>query len=112
MALSLMLICKTNALDVLLKEATLNVYSFFGLVLGLFLLACVITLIVLTFYGRDDEETHLVDFGLLILAVFSVCGFITLFFTLNIIAIISMTVIMLYTLLSLRYRSLMFETLD
>ena len=112
MALCLMLISKTHVLDLLTHGANLDIYAFFGLVLSLFLLAVLIALIVLTFYGRDDEETHLVDFGILTLAVFSVCGFITLIISLTQVLIIVMSIIMLYTLLILRYRSRMFETLD
>lgn len=112
MALSLMLICKTNIFDVLTKGATLDIYAFFGLILILFLLGILIALIILTYYGRDDEETHLVDFGILALTVFSIAGFITLFISLNIVAVITVSVVMLYTLLMLRYRSIMFETLD
>ncbi|MBE5737416.1 MAG: EscU/YscU/HrcU family type III secretion system export apparatus switch protein [Clostridiales bacterium] len=112
LALSLMLISKTNVLNVLSNGATLDIYSFFGLILTIFLLAVIIALVVLTFYGRDDEETHLVDFGILVLTVFSICGFATLFISLNQTAVIAMSIIMLYTLLMLRYRSRMFETLD
>lgn len=111
MALALMGISRTGVMESIFNSTPINISSYIGFALALFLITAIITLLIITWCGRNDEETPLVDFALLILAIFCAFGLISIILAPSNFWIILLTIVMIYTFLMLRLRARMFEQL-